>query len=182
MNNEHTIQETIEESTMEETVSLVSLKAKEQPFNSPYFSEKNDNFNSLLNIQSTSESSISLQQSRNSEEILGTSPTIGSDAVIIRGWRNVGNISARLIEFYDTVVVLECLIDKELGIYEEREFRLSLFSEGDLKIGNLFYLRIFERKYESRIEIHSDPKLTFIEDFPKMDFKRFFEKSKLFKK
>ena len=182
MNSESNIQEAPQESTMDIPVSLVSLKKKEQPYSSPYFSEKNEDLNSFLNIQSSSETSSSFQQIRTTEETPEAYATFGSDAVIIRGWKNVGNISARLIELYDKVVVLECLIDKELSIYEEREFGSSLFFEEDLKIGNLFYLRIFERKYESRMEIHSDPKLTFVEDFPKMDFKSLFEKSKLFKK
>ena len=106
----------------------------------------------------------------------------GSDTVIITGWKSVENISARLIEHYDDTVVLECLIDKEMRIYEEREFRLSLFTGYDLKIGNLFLLRIFERKNEIRIEIHNDPGLTLKDDFPKLDFVKEFSNSRLFKK
>jgi hypothetical protein len=104
-----------------------------------------------------------------------------SDKVIITSWKNVENISARIVDSYDSSVILECLIDKEIGIYEEREFRASLFEGYEIKQGNLFYLRIFERKNEVKLEIHDDPGLTRIEDFPKMDFFERFSKSRLFK-
>ncbi|MCD4747163.1 MAG: hypothetical protein K8R58_12775 [Bacteroidales bacterium] len=107
---------------------------------------------------------------------------LGSDTVIISAWKNVENISARLIEHYDDTVVLECLIDKEMRIYEEREFLLSLFTGYDLIIGNLFLLRIFERKNEIRIEIHNGSGLTMEDDFPKLDFVKEFSNSRLFKK
>lgn len=107
---------------------------------------------------------------------------LGSDAIFLERWKNVENISARLIEFYEDVVILECLIDRELGIYQEREFSASLFLEYELRIGDLFYLRVFERPSEMKLEIHNDPNLTFEKDFPKLDFKQLFNKSKLFKK
>lgn len=107
---------------------------------------------------------------------------IYSDSIVLKGWKNVENISARLIEHFDDVVILECLIDKELKLYEEREFRSSLFEGYDLEIGNLFYLRFFDRQNETKMEIHNDPRLTFIEDFPKMNFTKLFKQSKLFKK
>jgi hypothetical protein len=107
---------------------------------------------------------------------------LGSDHVIIRGWKNVENISARQINSYDDTVVLECLIDKELGIYEEREFRISLFDGYEIKFGNLFLLRIFERQNEIRIEIHNDPELTLKDDFPKLNFVERFGNSRLLKK
>jgi hypothetical protein len=104
-----------------------------------------------------------------------------TDKVIIPSWKNVENISARLINHYDETVVLECLIDKENNVYEEREFRASLFEDYNIKQGNLFFLRVFERKNEVRLEIHDDPGLTRIEDFPKMDFLVRYYKSRLFK-
>lgn len=182
MNDERKIAKVLETSIAEDSIQLVSLGEENEPFNSPYFSGKKDHLYSFLNIHSSSESSNESLQFRNLEKTFRSSQIIDSDIIIVRGWKNIENISARLIEIYDYAVILECLIDKEQGIYEEREFRSSLFSIEDLKIGNLFYLRIFEKENESRIEIHNDPKLTFIEDFPKIEFKKLFEESKLFKK
>ncbi|MBL7763395.1 MAG: hypothetical protein JNL23_08200 [Chitinophagaceae bacterium] len=106
----------------------------------------------------------------------------GTDAVIFAAWKNTYNISARLIEHYDEVVMLECLIDKEEKVYETREYQSSLFLGYDLIIGSLFFLRYFERKNEVRLEVHNDPRLTSLDDFPKTDFKKLFNESKLFKK
>jgi hypothetical protein len=177
MNSETTIPEILEKSTMEDSINLIAVKEEKEPFNSPFFSEKKDNLKSFINFDSPNQFQFTTL-----DEKLGTSPTIGTGNAIISGWKNIENISARLIEFYDNVVVLECLIDREQGLYEEREFRSSVFSQHDLHIGNLFYLRIFERENESRIEIHSDPELNFIEDFPKINFNKLFKESNLFKK
>lgn len=103
-----------------------------------------------------------------------------SDRVILKGWKNIENISARLIEISEEKVVLECLIDKENSLYEERSFRISLFENYKLEIGNLFYLRFFERPNEMKMEVHDDPYLSLKDDFPKLDFS-VFKKSKLFK-
>lgn len=105
-----------------------------------------------------------------------------SDRIILQGWKNIENISARLIESSSDQVVLECLIDKENRIYEERIFRPSLFNDYKLEVGNLFYLRFFERPNEIKMEIHDDPDLTFKDDFPKLDFVAEFKDSKLFSK
>ena len=118
------------------------------------------------------------------ENLLSKSDTATqiSDRIVIQGWKNVENISARLIEFSEDHVVLECLIDKENKIYEERMFRPSLFINYKLVLGNLFYLRFFERPNEIKMEVHDDPSLTFSDDFPKLDFVAEFKNSKLFRK
>jgi len=121
-------------------------------------------------------------ESNENKKTIEGAVTYGSDTIVIRGWKNVENISARLIEHFDETVVLECLIDKEMGVYEEREFRISLFADYETKIGNLFLLRIFERQNEIRIEIHNDPELTLKDDFPKLSFVEKFKDSSLFKK
>jgi len=107
---------------------------------------------------------------------------VGTDRILLRGWKNVENVSARLINSYNDIVVLECLIDKENGVYEEREFRKSIFEGYDIYIGSLYLLRIFERNNELRIEIHNDPELTLKDDFPKLNFTETFKDSRLFKK
>lgn len=162
--------------------SGLRLEEKVEHFNSRFFSDKDDLIKDLLKTQSPE--STSLYRSRDidkfglneQEETLTPSQTI-----TLYGWRNIENISARLIESYDDVIVLECLVDKESSTYEEREFRKTLFEGYDLKLGTLFYLRFFERPHEMRMEVHNDPSLHFLDDFPTMDFKGTFEKSKLFK-
>jgi len=105
-----------------------------------------------------------------------------SDRVVIQSWKNIENISARLLEYSDKQIVLECLIDKENGIYEERTFRPSLFDDYKLDIGKLFYLRFFERPHEIKMEVHDDPSLTSSDDFPKLEYVKTFKDSKLFRK
>lgn len=132
----------------------------------------------ILNVKIKKESLFKLSDEKPFSEV-STEPF--SDRVIIHSWKNVENISARLVNSYDNSVILECLINKENGIYEEREFKASLFEDYEIKQGNLFYLRVFERKNEVRLEIHNDPGLTRIEDFPKMDFLGRYHKSRLYK-
>jgi hypothetical protein len=114
------------------------------------------------------------------KESVGSNVYVSSEVVYFGKWRNYENVSARLVEQYDDVVVLECLIDKENGLYEERLFRVSLFEGFRLEIGDLFYLRFFERQNEDRMEIHGK-ELVAPDDFPKLDYKKAFSGSKLFK-
>lgn len=142
------------------------------------FLVKKEFINDLLNPNEKKDPSIKLCEEHPASEIFMEQ---FSDRIVITSWKNVENISARLINSYDNSVILECLIDKETGTYEEREFRASLFDGYVLKQGNLFYLRVFERQNEIKLEIHDDPGLTRIEDFPKMDFVEKFSNSRLFK-
>lgn len=105
-----------------------------------------------------------------------------SDDVVIYNWKNIENISARLIDYSDIHVTLECLIDREYGIYEERDFRRSLFKDNDIVLGKLFYLRIFDRPNETKLEIHADPGLHLEKDFPKQIIAEKFKDSSFFKK
>lgn len=105
-----------------------------------------------------------------------------TESVVLNTWKNIENVSAQLIEVQDDLVILECLIDKENKIYEEREFRKSLFEGYDLSQGNLFYLRVFDRPNETKLEIHEDPKRSRASDFPKRNFSKLFSDSVLFKK
>lgn len=105
-----------------------------------------------------------------------------TDSILLETWKNVENFPARLIESYDNVVILECLVDKDNSLYDEREFSTTLFKGYSLEIGSLFYLRIFERRNEIRMEIHNDPGLTFKNDFPKENFEDKFKNSSFFNK
>lgn len=170
------------EASKNERSALIQIEKTEELF-SPFNSDRRTDFIRSLDNVSPSASRSNFQSLWADESgTLNQVKTLGSDTVTFRGWKNVANISARLIEYYDDVVVLECLTDKELGVYEEREFRVSMFDGYELKIGNLFYLRYFDGKNETKLEIHDDPKLTSAGDFPKKDFTNLFKESKLFKK
>lgn len=175
------IQDLLEHAYTEDN-SLVAFSEKDELFASTNFINQHDMLRSFVNVQSTSKPSFSPSKFDSPVKTPINFTGIGSDFVTIQSWKNTENISARLIEHYDDLVILECLVDKELKVYEEREFKKSLFSDYELIAGNIFYLRIFERKNEIRMEIHNDPKLTFKEDFPELDFTSIFTKSKLFKK
>lgn len=105
-----------------------------------------------------------------------------NNKIYLKIWNPKHRLSARLIEFYDDVVKLECLIDKENSIYEEKEFSKNLFNELEIKINNLFFIKLFERIGEAKIEIIFDRNNTFKDDFPRLDFVEAFKDSKLFKK
>ncbi len=152
------------------------VNANENVFISDFFIKKNNFIDELL------PSNFKLPQITSEETTAKEIVTFSPDDIIISRWKNVENISTRLVEYYDDTVILECLIDKDLKIYEEREFGSSLFADYDLEIGNLFLLRIFERKNEIRIEVHNDPGLILKDDFPKLDFVKEFSKSRLFKR
>jgi hypothetical protein len=168
--------------TSESSSNLTIDKNKKDSFRSSVFAEKDDFLTSLLNTQSPETPAPSLT---NPKEVNETKIEVGhfgeAKKITLGNWKNVENVSCRLIDKYDDVVVLECLIDKDAGIFEEREFRKSLFENYDLTIGNLFYLRFFDRANETRMEVHNDPNLISLGDFPKMDFKTLIASSKLFK-
>jgi len=181
MNNKINIQDLLEES-VKDSDPLINLFETKDKFTSSHFSKKEHFLKSLLNLEYSSASSYKAFESNDYTKITKELSSLGTDVTFIRNWKNIENISARLIELYEDIVVLECLIDRDKGEYEEREFRASLFSEYDVTIGNLFYLRFFERPGECRMEIHDDPKLTYQNDFQKVDFKELYSSSKLFKK
>lgn len=95
-----------------------------------------------------------------------------SEGTYIEPWRLTENVSARVIEQYDDVIVLECLIDKEAGIYEESEFKRSLFDGYSIEIGKLFKLSTYERKNEIRLQVKGNPGLVAETDFPQVDFEK----------
>jgi len=181
------LEDVLESSSINESKSLVdidSLGLAEPVYQSSEFTFRTELLKNLFNsLENDIPKRISLAEC--SEESLNLpieTPSQYSDRIVIQGWKNIENISARLIEYSSDQIILECLIDKENSIYEERIFRPSLFSNYKLEIGNLFYLRFFERPNEIKMEVHDDPDLTFKEDFQKLDFVAEFKDSKLFRK
>ena len=94
--------------------------------------------------------------------------------------KNVENIPAKLLSFYDDVVELDCMVGKD--IYEVRTIKKSLFSGFKIKAGNYFMLKLYEGKNEARIKICDGSKLELDKYFPKIDFVEKFKDLKLFKK
>jgi len=171
----------IDSDSINETKALIqieNIEGEEDSLMSKKFVEKNELTKDLFNPNDYKLPHTGISE-KEEESKIGLYQY--SDVVVIRGWKPVENISSRLIEFNDDFVVLECLIDREEQIYEEREFKSSLFTGYNLDIGSLFFLRIWERPNEIRIEIHDDPELTLNNDFPKLDFVEKYKSSRLFK-
>jgi hypothetical protein len=101
--------------------------------------------------------------------------------VFYNRWKDVGGNSARVVEVYDEVVVLECLIDKEFSIYEEREFDKGLFAGFELFEGKPFFIRYFERPNEQRVQVIDDERLIAPDDFPPPAIKDIISKSRISK-
>jgi hypothetical protein len=95
----------------------------------------------------------------------------GFESVQFQTWQLVANISSNVLYADDNVVGLECLLDKEEKVFEEREFSRKLFNGFSVEPGTLFKVCLYERQNEERIEIKSGANgLVQAEDFPKMDF------------
>jgi len=95
-------------------------------------------------------------------------------------WKQKDSYSARITEIYDKVVVLELVIDRDERITEEREFEIKYFEGLKIEIGNLFKVKRFERPNSQMIQVCDGNGIVNREDFPKVDFSQFKNKS-LFK-
>jgi hypothetical protein len=105
-----------------------------------------------------------------------------SEGVIFKGWKNVENISSRVLDYYEETIVLECLIDKEISYYEEWELPISSFKEFKLELGKVFKLCYYQRGSQTMMEVLEDPRLVMEDDFPKVDFVAKFRNSNILKK
>ncbi len=101
------------------------------------------------------------------------------EEVKFQQWKMVENISAKLLCINSNTVILECLIDKEEKIYEERELNISLFKNFELKIGGFFKLCLFERDNSMMMEVKDGSKLVLENEFPTIDFYARFGRMKL---
>ncbi|MBN2745259.1 MAG: hypothetical protein JXR34_00900 [Bacteroidales bacterium] len=107
---------------------------------------------------------------------------VESSNFVLHNWKNVENVPARLVSYSSCNVVLECLMDKEKRIYQERTFPASIFDEMELQEGKLFYLRLFERPSEMKLQVLDDPSLILEDDFPKSRLAEKYKSSRLFKR
>ncbi len=91
-------------------------------------------------------------------------------------WLLEDEIVARIIDLYDDKVLLECLIDKEQKIYEEREFNSTLFIGYELKIGEMFKLCFYTKPNQSLLKVKRTkavfPNIDFVKKFSHLLFKK----------
>lgn len=92
------------------------------------------------------------------------------EGVHLNSWKLMANISSKVLAEDEEYVRLECLIDKEERLYEEREFSKTLFDGFNFKVGSLFKICIHKRQNQEMIEIKDGSKLVNQDDFPKADF------------
>lgn len=102
-----------------------------------------------------------------------------TEGTYIQNWKNIFNLSARVLDFDYDVVLLECLIDKESRLYEEREFKRSIFKGYDIEKGSLFKVCYYERDNQCMIEIKNTTGLVADDDFPKSNLAEKFKNLKL---
>jgi len=163
--------------------SLITLNRNKEDLVDAYWKQQGDLLNSIINTEEIKSSkSSNVEKITEIEELKQKTATAYRDNIVLASWKNTDNFSARLIDFSEQHVIIECLVDKENGVYEERCFRSNIFENYELEIGKLFFLRFFERASEVKMQIHDDPDLTLKEDFPKLNLSEKYKNSRLFKK
>ena len=146
----------------------------ENNYNPSLSSENEANLLKSLGLPTvTSKSILEVPLSINDEyknlRLKQSSPSNFLEGVNISSWKLIENVSSKLISFDCNSVLLECLIDREESIYEEREFVISLFKNYSLEIGKLFKICVYERDNQIMIEVKVDPNLILDSDFPEID-------------
>lgn len=90
---------------------------------------------------------------KGTEETPGTRETTRDD----RPWRTITYVEARIVEIHEDRVCLECVLDRESEILEERVFDRPLF-EGhiQLEVGKYIVITILQKPGEKRIKVNND--------------------------
>jgi hypothetical protein len=88
----------------------------------------------------------------------------------IKPWKQISDISAKVLHFDKDFVIIECLMDKENQTYDEREFSIQFFTGINLEKGMLLKLCYFQRDNQIMMEIKFSPGLVLESDFPKSNF------------
>jgi hypothetical protein len=104
-----------------------------------------------------------------------------TEGTYIRPWRNTDNINAKVLDVYDGVVLVECLVDRENKQYAEMEFSESLFSGYEIAPGKFCVISKYERENTMLLEINANPSLDLSSDFPSVDWAQNFKNSQIFK-
>jgi hypothetical protein len=108
------------------------------------------------------------------EEFKGTYDQLDfGEGTFINSWKLIDRISVRIVEIFESNIVLECLIDKLSTTYELREFDFEDFEDFELHVGKQFILEYFKRpKGQTLMIIKDDVSLINENDFPKNDFEK----------
>lgn len=101
---------------------------------------------------------------------------------ILRTWKLVQNIPSQILSWDDEEILLECLIDRENHIYQERSFRRSVFEGYTFSETKKFLIQVYERPGEMKLEVLGKEGLVSEEDFPQINFEKRFGNIDLFKK
>lgn len=184
MSNFVQVQDLLEEEKKGDSkISLLGTEKTEGEYMSQYFKGMSEIMSNLFSpseeYQLQDKIDVNTQEETETESSRSVVPT--DNYAILGAWKNIENYSARMIEVNDELVILECLIDREKDIFEERAFKTSLFKGYDATIGTTYYIRIFERNHELKMQIHDDPKSNYSADFAKTDIVKELKDSKLFK-
>jgi hypothetical protein len=99
---------------------------------------------------------------------------IGHLNIIQEKWDYIENIDSQILEISDEYVILNCLIDKEKRIYQQRSFKKIFLNNINLEINQLVIIRIFGRAGEIRYKFEDGNNIIPSEyfDFPD-DFEDF---------
>jgi len=100
-----------------------------------------------------------------SEDII-SAIDITTEKMLFRNWINTSNISGKILEIEEKVVIVECLLDKEPKVYQKRAINRNLFVNIDpLEVGRLVWIRVFESPPESKIRIEDGENIVPPSDF-----------------
>lgn len=96
-------------------------------------------------------------------------------------WRNIENISSKIIEIGEEQIIVECLIDKETLHYQRRSLNKSLFKYiEDLSPGKLILIRVYEYPPETKFRIEDGTGIINDSDFQITGLFKNIHKAKMF--
>jgi hypothetical protein len=98
-------------------------------------------------------------------------------------WKLIDSINCRIIDIYDKIVVLECLVDIKSKTFEERNISKSLFKYfDDTYFGKLILLKIYQKPSQMKVKAIDGDKIIDPNLFPNEKLIEMLKKSKLFNK
>lgn len=81
-------------------------------------------------------------------------------------WKNIENISAKVIEITDESVIVDCLIDKSSFHYQKRSFNKNIFKYiKGLQVGKFILIRVYELPPETKLRIEDGDGIVSPSDF-----------------
>ena len=153
-------------------ISNYSASSADGSSSGPHFGDENNV--SLKNTFNAAGDKIKLNDSQLEfflKKQVTASGLIGlTEGVNLLSWKRVANISSKILYFDDKVVQIECLVDKENRIYEQRQFGSDFFEGLKLEIGYIFKLCFYKRNNQQMVEVMYDSNLVASDDFSSTDF------------